>query len=1300
MKRLLLAIFLTVFLASFVLATDVAYVVKTSANPILTSELNAAGLTYDVITEANVLSTNFSQYKVLLVGNDNFVNFQNIPVEKYNSLIMNEYHFYQKGIFSISDSQWGWSAGKGSVSSPTNVRISTTSTTITDNVPELFKAYTVQNTQVQSFYLAGKKATGIKLIAQVSGRAASDSIIAVAYPGTVYLNGKTATARSLFFGIVDLKYWTIESRQLFRNSLEWVLIGEDNDDDGFFTDEDCDDTNDEINPNGNEIEYDGIDQDCNGFDLGDFDGDNYCKEGYVIENPMQCSGETGSIGTDCNDIDLDTNPGSSNLSLNCVNDAPIISNIPNFIIRETQSVTVLIPASDPENDVLSYSINDSKFTKLNNNTFQWFTSFSDAGNHTFIASVSDGDLTSTKIFNVEVKEKNQPPILNETIPEQTWNEDTNHSLNLSDYFQELDPQDNLTYGVSKTSPDLDITVESIVSGIVNFIVKKDWFGWDWIVFFATDGKDVTESNNVSLAVSPVNDASTLTVQIPSQTWNEDTSLVLNLSKHFKDIDSNLTYTITGNSQINMNISGNIATLTPVKDWNGKETVKINANDGEFNLLSNNFDLTVIPVNDAPVLDFISDELILAGSLVDINLSATDIDGDTLTFGFSSILDSEGKWQTNQQNIGVFKITASVIDGKGGIDSQEFNIQVLQKFYINEVFSNPIGGNEWIEVYNGFNQVINLSNCVIKDGADNTFNLNGTIGPNGFAIVEMNNRLNNQGDIITLYCSGKAVDSVTYGNWDDGNLLNNAIAPSLNESVSRNPDGTDTGNSLADFDVFVNPTKGLASNTDMILPLVTLSNPSDNSLFTDKRDVTFDFTVTDDRATILECGVYLNNVLKATDGSIMSGSSESIIVKGIADGSYSWNVKCSDGRNSAFSQNNLSFRISAPDNPILSTIGQKSVNENETIEFKISATDQDLDNVTFSIQNAPQGATLVDYLNGTATFSWSPSFDQAGDYDTIFVVTDSSGLTAQETVKISVKDKKAPPRFSDIDICEVKTPALEITIKEPDEGEEFEFGEMMSIKAEVKNNHNEDLDVDVKVYLYDIDEEDVIENEKENSINIDMGKNEKVGFDLTIPEDLDENEFVVFVQAEGDGDKGKVCNEQFVAVDIQRKGNEIIITDVLLNQESVFPGDSIEVTVEMANEGSEDQDIEVQIRNTEMRINEVSEEFELEKFGDRDEERMTFTIQIPENAEEGDYDLEIKISSKDADDTRTAKISVLREEVKTEGSTVIFEREPQKETTQENKRPGSFYLAINLFLLMIVIIAIAIIIFVRSKEEDL
>jgi len=398
---------------------DIAYVVKTNPDSFLTSEINQLGLTYDIITESNVLSTDFSQYNMILVGDDDFDNPNDIPVNEYKSMLVNSYHYYKKGVL-FPDNQWGWSSKKGFQSSPSNIQVNDFDISITSDLPEIFKAYTITDSSIQTYYLRASKPTGIRLLARIggSGHTIGDSVLSVIYPGTEYLNGNIAQERSLFFGITEVEFWTQESKELFQNSVTWVLIGEDRDNDGFFTDDDCDDSNSNINPDATEIPYDGIDQDCDGLDLTDVDNDGFDSD--LVG------------GLDCNDSDASFNPDSSDLSKNCVNDAPIIGTIPSLSYRETSLVTLTIFANDPEDDFLTYSINDSRFN-VSDNVFTWQTGYEDAGDYVFTIQVSDGDLISEKEFNLEIREKNREPEFN-TIPDLEWDEDTVLPINLNDYF--------------------------------------------------------------------------------------------------------------------------------------------------------------------------------------------------------------------------------------------------------------------------------------------------------------------------------------------------------------------------------------------------------------------------------------------------------------------------------------------------------------------------------------------------------------------------------------------------------------------------------------------------------------------------------------------------------------------------------------------------------------------------------------------------------------------------------------------------------------------------------------------------
>ena len=74
-------------------------------------------------------------------------------------------------------------------------------------------------------------------------------------------------------------------------------------------------------------------------------------------------------------------------------------------------------------------------------------------------------------------------------------------------------------------------------------------------------------------------------------------------------------------------------------------------------------------------------------------------------------------------------------------------------------------------------------------------------------------------------------------------------------------------------------------------------------------------------------------------------------------------------------------------PVLAPIGAKSGSEGTLLTFTVAATDPDGDGLTFSASGLPVGAS---FDPGTKTFSWTPSFTQAGTLPTVtFTVTDGT-----------------------------------------------------------------------------------------------------------------------------------------------------------------------------------------------------------------------------------------------------------------------------------------------------------------------
>ncbi|MBU1164475.1 lamin tail domain-containing protein, partial [Patescibacteria group bacterium] len=158
-----------------------------------------------------------------------------------------------------------------------------------------------------------------------------------------------------------------------------------------------------------------------------------------------------------------------------------------------------------------------------------------------------------------------------------------------------------------------------------------------------------------------------------------------------------------------------------------------------------------------------------------------------------------------------KPTPEPIDEPEPVDYAPADEFMPADIVINEIVSDPSSSEEeWIELYSTYTFPINLNGWIIEDGSERQIELSGSIIPRTFYVIEeLKFQLNNSGDIITLYGpSGKIIDQVTYGTWDDGNINDNAPRSSDPQSLARKNDGKNSDNNYNDFDITSTPTKGL------------------------------------------------------------------------------------------------------------------------------------------------------------------------------------------------------------------------------------------------------------------------------------------------------------------------------------------------------------------------------------------------------------------------------------------------------------------------------------------------------------
>ncbi len=666
---LLLAVFSIVesYAVSAAAEKDVAYI---TTNPSLSSNILSTfsdlELSYDLIRNADIPSTDFSKYSMLVVETD-VGNRDLIPFESKHAIFLNE---------RIAQEVWAGSDAGSTSAREIKVLISS---------HEIFSGVSVPADGVIQIYSPASETHRLRVKPYYVQSLAilTTANMPVIATSTREISG--APIKDIFFGFPITNNWNANAKTIFSNSLEWLLTGVDQDGDGFVFEDDCNDKNDTIYPDAPETAYDFIDQDCDGYDLLDSDGDGYCAQGYIIQNALfQCINDLGKLtGTDCDDDDLEINNGNPDPYLNCVNDAPEITEIPSVIsAKEGEIVEFEVTAEDPEGEDLIYEINDDRFT-VDENSFIWQTEYSDSGTYFVEVSVSDGEFAVKGIVEIRVSNENQPPEFYE-IPELVFDEDDSLTLDISLYAHDFD-DDGLQFGVEELSDEENIIVSFVDDVTVKIEATPDFYGEASIWFYVDDGLSKTVSDEVRIVVNSVDDAVEFEGEIPEQSWAEDTSHenAINLNGYFKDVDSELEFFVTGNELIEIVIDEGVVSFYSPDDFYGTEEVYFTATDGESSVVSNFVKLVVNEMGEVPVLgEFICETTINEDEVNSCELEAFDFENNELTFSVSAqedaLCDVEGNvltYKGEKDYNGAASCTIVVTDIHGS-DSGILELDVL------------------------------------------------------------------------------------------------------------------------------------------------------------------------------------------------------------------------------------------------------------------------------------------------------------------------------------------------------------------------------------------------------------------------------------------------------------------------------------------------------------------------------------------------------------------------------------------------------------------------------------------------
>ncbi|PMT74692.1 tandem-95 repeat protein [Vibrio parahaemolyticus] len=316
-----------------------------------------------------------------------------------------------------------------------------------------------------------------------------------------------------------------------------------------------------------------------------------------------------------------TDEAKVTVTVNPVNDAPIIkvdaveSITEDAVNTDTVVATLTVRDTDTPEDQLTVSLenNSNGYFVLVGNEVKLTQAGVDAVNNdelnlkdlTISASVSDGvNPTANDSDSLIVNRVNDAPTIKvdavESITEDAVNTDTVvATLTVRDTDT---PEDQLTVSLENNSNGYFVLVgnEVKLTQVGVDAVNNDELNLKDLTISASvsDGVNPTASDSDSLVVNRVNDAPTVENAIADQVLSEDfDTYTIDLNEVFKDSDSSLEFSVSGNDNIQISIVNGVATITPTADWNGSETLTFTATDPSGESVSQTVDFTVAPVVD-------------------------------------------------------------------------------------------------------------------------------------------------------------------------------------------------------------------------------------------------------------------------------------------------------------------------------------------------------------------------------------------------------------------------------------------------------------------------------------------------------------------------------------------------------------------------------------------------------------------------------------------------------------------------------------------------------------------------------
>ena len=786
------------------------------------------------------------------------------------------------------------------------------------------------------------------------------------------------------------------------------------------------------------------------------------------------------------------------ITVHHVDRKPVLAEVPPQQIPEDSLLVIKLQGSDPDKedqDKLSYKAENlppgAKFDPATA-TFSWKPTYEQSGDYKNILFIfTAGKLSDSVSVDIQVKHVNRPPVL-DAIADQTVDENKTLRFTIHGSDPDKEDQGKLTYGAENLPEGAVFKADSALFVWTPTFEQSGVY--PNVTFTISDPSGLKDTKSITITVNHVNRPPVLAAVEPKVVdENQPLTFELQGSDPDKEDQGKLVYSADKLPE-GATLDGATFNWTPSYEQSGQYDITFTVSDGRLSD-SKKTTITVNHVNRPPVLQPVAAQTVDENQELTFTVQGSDPDKEdagktryTVTgLPQGAVFDStSGKfsWKPTFEQSGVYALTFAIVDPSGAKDEKETTITVNHVNRTPELPAQPqqeVNENQLLtfKVVPGSDpdkedqdklvySAENLPEGAAFDAQTQTLTWTPNFDQSGEYTVTIKLTdgaftVSQPLKIIVHHVNRPPVVAQPPDQTVDENT---PLTVKLDVS---DPDKEDAGKLKvtvdhlpqgATFDAAANtitwtPTYDQAGQYTGIT--VTATDPaglSDSKTFAitvnnvnrppvltavppvaGKENEAIAFTLTASDPDKEDQGKLTFSCANLPQGATLDAASGAFnwTPTFLQAGQYVLNCKVTDPGNLSAEQPVTVTVEDVNRPPQLKEVPPQSVKENQNLTFKVEGSDPDSDNkLTYTVENLPAGA---EFDPASATFSWTPGYQQAGEYSVTFTVSDGKE-SAKITVPIKVENVNRPPVFGAIGDQKTKEDqTLQFTVQatDPDKG---------------------------------------------------------------------------------------------------------------------------------------------------------------------------------------------------------------------------------------------------------------------------